>query len=62
MTIKEKIQINKSIRKYDGKNPFLISLKKQLKVGKFVNKVDNYGKIIKVLSDKQYETAIALLS
>jgi len=55
MTIEEKIEINKRIRKYEGSNAFLLSLQKQLKASKYVKKEEFGGKQVKVLSDKQYE-------
>lgn len=57
MTIEEKIEINKRIRKYEGSNAFLLSLQKQLKAGKYVKKEEFGGKQVKVLSEKQYEAA-----
>ena len=59
MTIEEKIEINKRIRKYEGSNPFLLSLQKQLKTSKYVKKEEFGGKQVKVLSDKQYEAAMS---
>jgi hypothetical protein len=57
MKIEEKIELNKRIKKYEGQNPFLISLQKQLKTNKYLNKEEFGGKQIKVLSDKQYDAA-----
>jgi hypothetical protein len=62
MTIEEKIELNKKIRKYDGSNPFVISLQKQLKTNKYLTKEEFNGKEIKVLSEKQYEAAITSMS
>lgn len=59
MTIEEKIEINKRIRKYEGNNPFLLSLQKQLKTSKYVKKEEFGGKQVKVLSEKQYEAAMS---
>lgn len=59
MTIEEKIEINKRIRKYEGSNPFLLSLQKQLKTSKYVKKEEFGGKQVKVLSEKQYEAALS---
>lgn len=59
MTIEEKIEINKRIRKYEGTNPFLLSLQKQLKTSKYVKKEEFGGKQVKVLSEKQYEAAMS---
>ena len=58
MTIEEKNELNKKIRKYDGSNPFVLSLQKQLKTSKYLTKEEFNGKEIKVLSEKQYEAAI----
>ena len=57
MTIEEKIEINKRIRKYEGANAFVISLQKQLKTSKYLKKEEFGGKQVKVLSEKQYEAA-----
>ena len=62
MTIEEKIDLNKKIRKYDGSNSFVISLQKQLKTNKYLSKEEFNGKEIKVLSEKQYEAAITSMS
>ena len=62
MTIEEKNELNKKIRKYDGSNPFVISLRKQLKTSKYLSKEEFNGKEIKVLSEKQYEAAITSMS
>jgi hypothetical protein len=62
MTIEEKIELNKKIRKYDGSNSFVISLQKQLKTNKYLTKEEFNGKEIKVLSEKQYEAAITSMS
>jgi hypothetical protein len=62
MTIEEKIDLNKQIRKYTGSNSFVVSLQKQLKTNKHLTKVEHNGKEIKILSDKQYEAAITSLS
>ena len=56
MDIKEKLEINKLLRKYEGNNGFLISLKKSLS-GKWCQKIEFGGKKYKILSDKQYEAA-----
>lgn len=57
MEMNEKIELNKLIRTYKGDNSFLLSLQKQLKTSKYLQKVEVNGKMIKVLSDKQYEAA-----
>lgn len=56
MDIKEKLEINRLLRKYEGGNSFLISLKKSLS-GKWCQKIEFGGKKYKILSDKQYEAA-----
>jgi hypothetical protein len=61
MYMEEKISLNKQIRKYEGSNTFILSLKKQLGSTK-INKVEFQGKQVKILSDKQYEVAKSLLS
>jgi hypothetical protein len=62
MTIEEKIDLNKQIRKYTGSNSFVVSLQKQLKTNKYLTKEEFNGKEIKVLSEKQYEAAITSMS
>ena len=57
MTIEEKIEMNKLIRKYEGNNSFIISLQKTLKTSKYLSKEEHNGRAVKVLSDKQYEAA-----
>lgn len=54
MEITEKLQLNKTIRKYEGANAFLISLKKSIS-SKYCKKESVGNKEYKVLSDKQYE-------
>lgn len=61
MNIEEKVELNKNIKKYEGVNSFLLSLQKQLKTNKNLNKEDFNGKSVKVLSDKQYEVAKKLI-
>ncbi len=61
MEISEKIEINKKIRKYSGTNSFLLSLQKQLKTNKNLEKVEVGKKFIKILSDKQYEESKSIL-
>ena len=56
MELNEKLQLNKQIRKYEGENSFLLSLKKNL-ASKWCNKIEVDGKSYKVLSDKQYKAA-----
>ena len=57
MKIEEKVELNKKIRKYDGTNTFILSLQKTLKTSKYLSKEELNGREIKVLSDKQYESA-----
>lgn len=61
MEIQEKIDLNKKIRNYTGTNSFIISLKKQLKQGKYLEKIDFGKKSFKILSDKQYAAAKSIL-
>jgi hypothetical protein len=61
MEITEKIEINKKIRKYSGTNSFLLSLQKQLKNNKNLEKVEVGKKFIKIFSDKQYEVSKSIL-
>lgn len=61
MTTEEKNEVNKKIRAYDGDNSFLISLQKQLKTNKYLSKEELGKRMIKVLSDKQYEAAKSIL-
>ena len=60
MNMEDKINLNKQIRKYEGTNSFILSLKKQLSSTK-VTKVEYNGKQVKVLSDKQYEVAKSII-
>jgi hypothetical protein len=57
MDINEKLELNKLIRGYKGENSFVLSLQKQLKTSKYLQKVRVGNKEVKVLSDKQYESA-----
>jgi hypothetical protein len=61
MEITEKIELNKKIRKYSGDNSFLLSLQKQLKTNKNLEKVEVGKKLVKILSDKQYEVSKSIL-
>lgn len=61
MGILEKIELNKRIKSYTGTNTFILSLQKQLKTNKYLQKEDNNGKMIKVLSDKQYDVTKSIL-
>ena len=60
MEIKEKLELNKSIRKYEGTNAFILSLKKNL-VSKYCKKEEFEGKQHKVLSENQYLAAKGIL-
>jgi hypothetical protein len=60
MEIKEKLELNKLIRKYEGTNDFVLSLKKSL-ASKYCKKVEFEGREFKVLSDRQYESAKSTL-
>lgn len=62
METSEKIEINKKLRSYDGDNSFVLSLQRQLKTSRYLNKIEVNGRSIKVLSDKQYEAAKTALS
>lgn len=61
MELEQKIELNKQIRAYKGSNTFVLSLQKQLKTNKYLSKVEFNGKEVKILSDRQYEVAIASL-
>lgn len=61
MEISEKLELNKKIKKYNGDNSFLISLQKQLKTSKYLQKVEVGKKSYKILTDKQYEVSKSLL-
>ena len=61
MELEEKIELNKLIRKYAGGNTFLISLQKQLKTSKTLTKVEVGKKMLKILSDKQYDAVKGIL-
>lgn len=61
MNIEEKVELNKEIRNYTGSNSFILSLQKQLKSSKSLQK-ELYGKrMVKVLSVAQYEAAKSAL-
>lgn len=57
MTIEGKLSINKKLRGYKGQNQFLLSLKKSLS-GKYCQRVQVGNKTYKVLSEKQYNSAL----
>jgi hypothetical protein len=60
METRETAELNKKIRKYEGTNSFILSLQKQLKSPR-LEKEELDGKMVKVLSVKQYEAAKASL-
>jgi hypothetical protein len=62
MELKEKIELNKQIKDYKGENSFILSLQKQLKTSKYLERVEVGKRKIKVLSDKQYEAAKSALA
>ena len=62
METAEKDRLNKIIRKYEGENGFILSLKKQLRNNKYLQREDFGKKEIKVLSEKQYEAARSILA
>jgi hypothetical protein len=61
MEMQEKLDLNKKIRNYEGANTFIISLQKQLKTSKYLQKIEIGKKSYKILSDKQYESAKSIL-
>jgi hypothetical protein len=61
MEIIEKIELNKTIRLYEGNNSFVLSLQKQLKTNKNITRVEHNGKSIKIFSDKQYKVVETLI-
>ena len=61
METAEKDRLNKIMRKYEGENGFILSLKKQLRNNKYLQREDFGKKEIKVLSEKQYEAARSIL-
>jgi hypothetical protein len=61
MEISEKVELNKKIRTYKGDNSFVVSLQKQLKSSKYLQKVEFGNKMVKILSDKQYEAAKGII-
>jgi len=62
MEIEEKIELNKTIRRYTGGNSFVLSLQKQLKTSKVLTKIEVNGKFVKILSDRQYESIKGILN
>jgi hypothetical protein len=61
MDINEKIELNKQIRSYKGDNSFVLSIQKQLKTSKYLQKIKVGNKELKFLSDKQYESVKSAL-
>jgi hypothetical protein len=61
MIVEEKIELNKKIKSYDGSNTFVLSLKKQLKTSKYLQKEEFKGRAVKILSEKQYIAAEGIL-
>jgi len=57
MELQEKLELNKQIRAYKGDNSFILSLQKQLKTSKYLERVEVGKRKMKVLSEKQYEAA-----
>lgn len=62
MNVDEKIKTNKMIRSYKGENSFILSLKKQLKTNKYLERVEVGKRKIKVLSERQYKSALSILN
>jgi len=62
MEVSEKIELNKKLRSYTGDNSFVLSLQRQLKTSKYLQKIEVGGRTVKILSDKQYEAAKSALS
>lgn len=60
MELNEKLELNKKIRSYKGDNSFIKSLQTNLR-SKYCQKVKVGNKILKILSDKQYEAAKSIL-
>lgn len=61
MELEEKLELNKQIRSYKGDNSFILSLQKQLKTSKYLERIEVGKRKVKVLSDKQYEAAKSAL-
>ena len=61
MELKEKIELNKQIRSYKGENSFVLSLQKQLKTSKYLDNVELNGRMVKILSEKQYLAAKSII-
>lgn len=54
------LELNKKIRGYDGDNPFIISLQRNLK-SKYTKTFEYNNRKYKRLSDRQYEVAKTIL-
>lgn len=61
MELEEKLELNKQIKSYKGDNSFILSLQKQLKTSKYLERIEVGKRKVKVLSDKQYEAAKSAL-
>ena len=61
MDINFKLETNRKIRKYEGTNSLLLSLQRQLKSSKYLQKIEVGGKTFKILSDNQYNAASGIL-
>jgi len=61
METSEKVELNKKIKSYTGDNSFITSLQKQLKSNKYLQKVEFGNRMVKILSDKQYEAAKGII-
>lgn len=61
MNTKEKVDLNKKIKSYDGDNNFILSLKSHLKNNKYLDKESLGKRNLRVLSEKQYESAKKVL-
>jgi hypothetical protein len=61
MEIEEKLELNRKIRKYEGTNTFIKSLKTRLN-SKWCDKISVGNRTHKILSDKQYEVSKDILN
>mgnify|MGYP003349368835 CR=1 FL=1 len=61
MELQEKIELNKQLRSYKGDNSFVLSLQKQLKTSKYLDKVEVNGKMVKngIVSSEDFKLDIA---
>lgn len=62
MQAEEKINLNKLVRNYTGTNTFIISLQKQLKSSKHLDKIEIGKRKVRVLSEKQYDAVKGIIS